>query len=198
MSIIKNILVNNIVNIKCKHGSLTSELVDGLLIGSCKVKSLTNKSITLTRLLNRVACYTPFDKEPTFAYKIEFNKETSDSVTVDIMLGLVSLPQYSGTGTAIDIVDHFYNAIENNVTSPEYSATKTDNILYIYSYDVATSFATGVSIVTTDPQNSLTYSETNLQNDLDEILNVWNCSTPEELCKMVDYCYKILDGKCNC
>ena len=198
MSIIKSTLNNNIVNIKCKHGELTSKLVNSLLIGSCKTKSLSNKSITLSRLLTRVACYTPFDSEPTFAYKLDFSKDTADSVIIDIMIGLISLPQYSGTGNAIDIVDHFYNAIENNVTSPEYRATKSNNILYIYSYDAASSFSTNVSIVVTDTQNSLTITETNLQNSLDEILDVWNCSTSQELCKLVDYCYKILDGKCNC
>jgi len=198
MPIIKNVLVNNILNIKCKHGTLTSQLVDALMVGSCKAKKLANNSITLTRLLNRVACYTPFDEEPTFAYKLELEKETNDSVIMDIMIGLISLPQYSGTGNAIDIVDHFYNAIENNTTSPEYRATKFNNILYIYSYDAGSSFTTNVSVVLSDPQNSLSVTKTNLQNSLEEILSVWNCSTPEELCKLIDHCYKILDDKCNC
>jgi len=198
MSLIRSCLNTHINNIQCKQATLLQSLVTALSYGTCTWEKLNTKNISTSYLVNRIKCYTPFEEEVTYASKIVFTKPHTSTVTVDLSIGVVNFTQYNAAGTAEDIVDHFLNDINNNTTSPDFYAEKIDNILYIYSYDTGASFTDVTTVTIVDALNTTSGAISSLENDLDEILNIWNCSTEDQMCSMIKYATSLVDEDCGC
>lgn len=202
-------LNNHILNIQCKHGALGTRLATALSAGSRKSVCLDRYNVAVSRLLRLLRCYKAFTAEVTYAYKITFTRDSSGTTTVDVTLKDNILTQYSGTGTAEEIAIFFQNQLDAGGLTVDYKTERVGSTLYVYSYDAAASFADTTTIAVGN--TAVSYTATNLQNDLDEILNLWNSLTEDQICSIVTMATKFADngiqngvggsnsgGGCNC
>lgn len=181
--------------LQCLQESYASKLYKSLSYGNCPEEKLILNEM-LTYIIRVVRRYTPFDSEVTYAYKFTFTRvEENEEVEVEIDIDGVNWT-YSGTGSANDIVDFFYSEINDGTTTPEYYAEKDGDILYIYSYDEDADYSLTTTL-TIDNEDLLTGTSSSLINDTDEILNLWNCITNDELCSIINLKKKI-ETNCNC
>lgn len=181
----KECLDNNIIVIQCDFANLTLALTKALTIGSNKTICLNRKNVTTSYLLNLLRCYTPFVSEVTYAYKIVFTLNTPGIVDADLILfnNLYNLNQTMSTSEELAI--YYAQKIKTQVGSVDYKTEIVGNILYLYSYDIAADFAdtTSLSVNSGDISSNIT----TLQNNLDEILNLWNSLTEDEICKILTF-----------
>jgi len=190
-------LNQEIVNLQCKHTTLTEKLVNYLSIGSPKIVCYNRKNVSTAWVLKVLRRYQAFSAEVTFATKIEFNRiDAPDpntglygSVQVDLFLDLFAYtPFYTGTGSGEDIARYYENAV-NNTAHPSNTyepVVRVGNTLYIYSYDTNASFSDNVLANSLDT-DLVTTTVTNLQNKTEEILDLWNSITHEELCCLLGF-----------
>lgn len=179
----RDCLRSHIINIQCKQGQLGSVLSTQLELGSRKVVCLDRFNAATTYLLRILRCYTPFAQEVTYAYKFVFDRSVAGSVSIDMTLKDNVLATYTGTGTGEEIAIYFQNLIDAGGLTIDYLTERVGNVLYVYSYDAAASFTD--TTTTTSSSTSVTVTQTILQNDLDEILNLWNSLTESEICNLI-------------
>jgi hypothetical protein len=178
-------LNEHIRQIQCDFAQLSSGLSDALAIGSKKIMCLNRKNVSTAHLLNLLRCYRAFEGDLTFASKIEINRLAPGSAQLTLILNF-HVRLFTSSGTDEEIAIHFENEINGITLSPLYKVVRVKNILYIYSYDAAASFNDTLSITATD-SSLVTSKTTNLQNNTEEILSMWNNITQEELCKVVKF-----------
>jgi len=190
-----NIHINNI---QCKQSDLGAALSTALSLGTCTWRELNDKNVSVTHMLNRIGCYKPFEGTVTYATKFAFAKVGTGSITVDLTIGAVTFTQFVGAGTATDIVNHFFNDINDNTTSPDYIAERVGNVLYVYSIDAGTDFAATTTVTIVDATGGTSVATTGLENDLDEILDLFNCLTFTEMCGIIRLTTKFADSTSDC
>lgn len=201
----KTCINNNILNIQCKHGVLGSTLNAHLSGGTRKIACLNRYNVATGYLLNILRGYTPFQNTVTYAYKFTFNKSDTSTARVDMIFD-VNVLIYNGTGSGEDIAIYFEAAVKAGSFTNDYYIERVDNVLYLYSYDSSASF--GDSGILTTTSSKVTVSTVNLENDLGQILNIWNNLTEQELCNLITFATKTAStgedlptgssGGCNC
>tara|TARA_B110000259_G_scaffold165744_1_gene192805 strand:+ start:10559 stop:11188 length:630 start_codon:yes stop_codon:yes gene_type:complete len=207
----KACLINNILNIQCKHGHLGSALSDQLSAGTRKAVCLDRYNVATGYLLGILKDYKSFESPVTYAYKVTFNRTSSTespltSATVSLSLKDNNLTSYVGTGDGNDIAIHFEALINTGSLTVTYSVERISNVLYIYSYDTNASFSDIGT--TTSSTTKVTATSISLENNLDEILNIWNNLTEQELCNLITFATKTASSSedltsgggsgCNC
>ena len=201
-------LNNNILNIQCRHSTLGVVLSDHLSAGTRKVVCLDRYNIATGYVLDILRGYKPFESDVTYAYKFTFTRSAGDttSATVTMQLKDNTITQYTGTGTGTDIAVHFETTIKAATTSVAYQVERVDNVLYVYSYDSGAAYADAAT--TTSSTTKVTAVSKSLENNLDEILNIWNSLTEKELCNLITFATTTAgktaggsstsSGGCNC
>lgn len=198
----KTSLDNNIVNIQCKHKVLATELSDHLSAGTSKVVCLDRYNIATGYLLEILRAYKPFTSAVTYAYKFTFTRTANDTTSATISMVLKAgvpadidvLTSYVGTGTGTDIAVHFETAIKAGGLTAVYEVERFNNVLYVYSYDTNVSYSkVGVATSNTTKVTAVAKS---LENNLDEILNLQNILTKNELCNLIKFA-TAASGKTN-
>lgn len=200
-------LDSHIIDIQCKFSDLSAGLSDALSVGSRKIVCLNRKNVSTAHLLRLLKCYTAFTSDVLYAYKIEFEKLEEGVVEVDMAIAANVFTTYIGDGTATTVAKHFQSQIDA-LASPVYSTelvgTGSKVVLYVYSYDALTSF-TDITTVASNDTSLFTIGATNLQNNTDEILDLWNNITHEQLCKIIKFAgvqsnfdQLVTSSGCNC
>lgn len=209
----KTCINNNILNIQCKHGVLGSTLNAHLSGGTRKIACLNRYNVATGYLLNILRGYTPFQNTVTYAYKFTFTREAGDttSATVtmtmkNIVVGQAPITAYTGTGSGADIAAHFESVINAASLGITYYTERVGNVLYVYSYDSNVSFSDVSTLGSSTTK--VTATTKSLENNLDEILNIWNSLTEQELCNLITFATKTAStgedlptgssGGCNC
>jgi len=180
-------------NLQCLQEEYGAKLYKSLSYGNCpEEKLILNEMLTyIIRVLRR---YEVFTSEVTYAYSFTFERLIEDdSVTVSIDIDGTSW-SYTGTGTAEEIVTYFYQQINDNTTTPEFKAERVGAILYIYSYATAVDFS-ATNTITISDEDILTVTDSTMEDDLDDILDIWNCVTSDQICEIINLKKKI---KLNC
>ena len=202
----KTCLNTNILNIQCNHGTLGATLSDQLSAGTRKVVCLNRYNVATGYLLDIIRSYTPFESPVTYAYKFTFNKSDASTARVDMIFD-INVLIYNSTGSGEDIAIYFETAIKAGSSfSNNYYVERVGNVLYLYSYDSSASFSDNGVLTTTS--SKATVSAASLENDLDQILNIWNSITQQELCNLITFATKTASasnglstsssGGCNC
>jgi hypothetical protein len=181
-------LTNNILSIQCAHGVLGSGLTTQLSAGSRKSVCLNRYNVATGYLLDILRCYTPFESTVTYAYKFTFTRDLSGSITVALTLKDNVLTSYTGTGTAEEIAIYFQDLINAGGLTVDYLTERVGSVLYVYSYDTAASFTDTTTISSNNI--AVVVGSTPLQSNLDEILNLWNSLTENEICNLITYTTK--------
>lgn len=206
-------LNNNILNIQCIHSTLGVALSDHLSAGTRKVVCLDRYNIATGYVLDILRGYKPFESNVTYAYKFIFTREAGDttSATVtmtmkNITVGFAPITAYTGTGSGADIAAHFESVINATSFGITYYTERVDNVLYVYSYDSNVNFSDVSTLGSSTTK--VTATTKSLENNLDEILNIWNSLTEKELCNLITFATTTAgktaggsttsSGGCNC
>lgn len=193
MALITSCLTTHKQNIQCKYHSLSLKLNKSLRYGTKNIGCLARQAKIINGYLGALYCYKTFDADPTFAAKLVFEKDNSDSETVTLSIGLVTIGSYTGTGDGEAIAIEFENDINDNTTSPDYSAERTGSTVYIYSSDSSLSYSTTITV-----DAGSDFVTTDVDDDYeDSILDLWNDITNTEMCAIINSAYEIMPTECN-
>lgn len=186
-----------ILDIRCKlsdHAGDTSKAITLMRSDRhCKTRDLT----LLDGFVDSLFYYNAFDSDVTYAYKFKFKRTDSQQITVQIDIGTESF-SVTDNGNASTFVQSFFKKIENNTQSPANLRAEFDgDVLYVYSYSSNINYLTSTSVTVTqgsDQDNEV--NESSLQNKEEEILNLWNCLTYNELCSIINGAYDTIKTSC--
>lgn len=190
---------NHINLIQCRFAKLGQKVFVNKSYSLRKNECLMDKLKVVHYLLNILRCYKTFDAEVTYAFKFVISRTDTASITIEINAGAETFT-YTGTGDANDIVSWFKSNINDSTQSPiDYSAEIDAGVLYIYTTDTSASYSDTATISITNQQSGGTnsVSVTSLQNNEDEITDVWNCLSSDQLCTIINSLYYLLDEECN-
>lgn len=203
-------LNNNIINIQCIHSTLGVTLSDHLSAGTRKVVCLDRYNIATGYVLDILRGYKPFESDVTYAYKFTFTRPVGDtaSTTVSMQLKDNTLTPYTGTGNGTDIAVHFETLIKAGGLTIAYQVERVGNVLYVYTYDSGAAYTDNAVTVANPVTTKVTAVSKSLENNLDELLNIWNSLTEKELCNLITFATTTAgktaggsstsSGGCNC
>jgi hypothetical protein len=181
--------------LQCNLGELADSSSKAFAYRKKNRECLKNDLILLNNIIRILYKYVTFDDIVTYAYSFTFTKEVSTSETITLNIAGEAYPYVSSTSDEEDIVDYYLALFNNNVQDPDLYAEKDGNTLYVFSYDTDLNFAS-----TTTPDASgdyTTISASSLENDLQDILDLWNCLTNEQICNLIATAHELENG-CNC
>lgn len=183
-------------DLRCRFGKFSEDTSKSISIMSidknCKIRNLQ----VLDGYLESIEYYTSFENEVTYAHKFSFTRTDTDQITIQIDIGGNSF-SVTDDGDEKTFVREFYKEIENNSQSPELRADFSSDILYVYSYDSSLDFSTSTSVTITqgtDQDNEV--GTDNLKDNLEEILDLWNCLSEDQLCKIINGAYDLMPESC--
>lgn len=158
----------------------------------CKIRDTR----ILSSYIRSLYYYVPFEQDVTYAYKFKIDRTDSKQITIEIDIAGVVF-SHTGSGDGENFAVALYNNVNGSTQSPDYKAEFNENVLYIYSYDTNASFNfnTVVNVIQGSEQTN-SVSKENLENDLGEILDSWNCLKNKELCKIIDHSYDLMPEPC--
>lgn len=182
-------------DLQCKYADHISKVSKGLAFRKKDLPCLKRDAILARQFISMLYCYTTFTSDVTAAFSILFVKEdATDRDVVELFIDGVSMGTYTGSGTQAEIAQYFYNEINDNSTV--WHAEFVDNTLYVWSYDTNQTYADVISITSSNNETTITY--TSLEDNLEEILDIWNCIPYEDICNVYEFASKILKENCNC
>jgi hypothetical protein len=176
-------------DIKCKYYSLVKKFTDTLAYGKRDYHCMLMKAKLVKSYIRIIECYTPFTSTVTAAFSIAISKDTGTD-TVTLVLDGVTVASYTGSGEAEDIVEDFFNEI--NDTSAIWEAEMDGDTLYVYSYSNTVDYTITNSL--TSSSSLTTATITSLQGELETISDLWNCLSEEELEGIIDHAYQLLEA----
>lgn len=146
---------------------------------------LEAKIVLFTNVKEILSCYRPYTSELTYLYSLQIIRPTSESVTVDLTIGSDTF-SYTGIETGISILFNLRNQINQSTDLIGYIV---GNTLYIYSYSTNVNFSTPTTFDST--VESTVGILTNLENSPNTLVDLWNCLTSEQICKLVNSVYEL-------
>jgi len=185
--------------LQCKFGTLAQQIYIDKSYSLKRDTCLIDSAKAVHYMLNILRCYKTFDDELTYAYKFTVTRTDTSSITIQIDVGAETFT-YTGTGTADEIVSYFKSQINDNTQSPiDYSAEIDEGVLYVYTTSDSASYSDTHTIAINSQivNGTNSVSVSSLQNNENEITNVWNCLSGDELCEVLDGIYCLLPEKCN-
>lgn len=181
-----------ILVLKCKHSTFSCRLTKNLSLAK-NVLASTFNNIQIRYLLKMLERYDPFETKVYNAQEITFTPIANGDVTVTINID-GDIYTYVGNDSVIDMNLYFANLI--NLNKGKYLAYANNGSLFLYSYysletynDVPTITITNVDV--TNTQTLLSYSITSLEDNLEKLLNLWNCITVADFCKIQKKIYNL-------
>lgn len=184
--ITRSCLNNNILSLTCKQATLAGKVANALKAASKKTVCLSRKLISSSYTLKLLKCYKPFEDTVTFATKITFERSVSGALDIDLIL---KNNVYNGVGlteSSEDLAKYFSNAIKNQIgPSVVYITEVVGNVLYVYSYDNNADFSDVTNAILSNNNVSVTFE--NMQNNLYDLLNLWNNVSVEELLSIIKF-----------
>lgn len=167
--------------LQCKQGKFAKVVADKLSLGIC-VDDYLNRLIISSYILEAFYRYKVFDGVVTNAQTVQITSSSTEIVGFDINIGPVLLAHYEGVGDIDTINNYINNYINMNSATTGWYCTILGGSLYIYTYDLAEDFSNLLLLKFTTP-TILTYTTSSLENNLDDIINAFNCLT---ICQLSD------------
>jgi hypothetical protein len=181
--------------LQCNLGELADTTSKAFAYRKRNKECLQDDLFLLDNVIRILYNYVTFDDVVTYAYSFTFTKDVATSETITLNIDGDAYPYTSSSADVTDIVDYYYTLFQDNVQTPDLYAEKDGNTLYVFSYDTALTFSS-----TTAPAASggyTTIASASLENDLQDILDLWNCITNEQLCSLISLAYA-LETDCQC
>lgn len=181
--------------LQCNLGTLADTTSKAYAFRKRNRDCLRNDLILLNNVIKILYRYVAFDDVVTYAYSFTFEKNVSTSETITLNIDGEPYPYVSSSDDVTDIVNYYYDLFQNNIENPDLHAEKDGNTLYVFSYDNTLTFSS-----TTVPNASngyTTITATSMEDNLQDILNLWNCITNEQLCSLI-YIAHALENDCQC
>lgn len=174
------------------HYNKISQILNDLLatynkkvsIGS-SCNCLEAKIILFTNVKKLLACYRPYLEELTYLYSLVVVRGDSSNVTYTLNIGSDSFV-YTGAGNAYTITLDLLAQIN---ASTDYKAYLSGTTLYIYSYSTSVNWAETTTVTSTVP--TTTGVLTNLQDNTNILIDLWNCLTTKEMCQLINSVYEL-------
>jgi hypothetical protein len=156
----------HIALIQCAYKDLAYQFVESAGMGSSELPCLSLKMKIVSKYLSMLYCYKTLTTDFTFAYQFDVSSlEYSDIQLIEYQIA---------TGLAIT----YYTSYDTE-----------NNYLYVYSYTVGanlTDIHNAILVVT-----STTLPETDVIDNLDFLLDLWNCITYTQLCNIINHAYSL-------
>jgi len=191
-------LNNWLYYLQCKYSTWATSFNNSLSYGTC-IDSFIENNITISNLFGPLHRYVPFTSTVTNAFSITIAEViTPANVSIAFTLDGYTIT-YTGVNDTESILTYIVAEINTNV--PTYTTIVDGSTIYLYSYDTGESFSIP-TITYSDTtlgleEESLVISTDTLEEDLDILLNKWNCLTLEEVCAIKNKLNSLL-GNCNC
>jgi hypothetical protein len=181
--------------LQCNLGNLADITSKAFAYRKRNRDCLKNDLILLNNIIKILYRYVAFDGVVTYAYSFTFSKDVATPETITLNIDGEAYPYISSSDNVEDIVNYYYDLFQNNVETPDLYAEKDGNTLYVFSYDTSLTFS---STTTPDASNDYTtIVATSMENNLQDILDLWNCITNEQLCSLI-YIAHALENDCQC
>ena len=179
---------NGYINlIQIGANTISSDLSKALSYGLKKTKCLQTKLSTLVSYIDILSCYKVFTIQPAIAQRIVF-MDNANPITIDVIAGTTWTFTSTAT-TADDIAREFYNFLWNqtDLISLGYTIEIVGDTVYVYAYtfDEEVSYRTSSNTVVTD----ITVTP-------NEILDIYNCHTFEEICAIISHGLELSKTTC--
>jgi hypothetical protein len=146
---------------------------------------LQSKLILFNEVKSILSCYKPYLTDLTYLYSLSITRGNLNSVTIDLDIGSDTF-SYTGIETASAILINLRDQLN---ASGVYLGYINGGVLYIYSYKISVDFNE-----TTTFTSSLTTTIgtlTNLEDNPNILVNLWNCLTTTEICHLVNQVYEL-------
>lgn len=156
---------------------------------------LKNDLILLNNVIRILYKYTSFASQPTYAYSFTFTRSAYTTDTLTLTIGAQTFVKAVTTDTEESIVDYYESVLVPSGTNPDLYSEADDDTLYVWSSSPTLSYSSTSTL--TSLNSTTTVTATSMENDLQDILDLWNCLTNEQLCELISV-VKDLDEECNC
>jgi hypothetical protein len=185
-------VISMILECRNTHYNKISQILNDLLeefnikvsTGS-NCECLQSKLILFNEVKSILSCYKPYLTDLTYLYSLSITRGNLNSVTIDLDIGSDTF-SYTGIETASAILINLRDQLN---ASGVYLGYINGGVLYIYSYKISVDFNE-----TTTFTSSLTTTIgtlTNLEDNPNILVNLWNCLTTTEICHLVNQVYEL-------
>lgn len=173
-----------------KAQSISNKLKYGKKLCPCDKTNLILADWGIEILCN----YESFDKKPQFIYSFSFLRTDSDSLNIDITVGLDTFGSLnSGNG---NVFANIFNQQFLNSPNYNFETLVIDNTLYVWGTEPENTIPVIFVNQAIDRTNSVIVKD--LSNDASAILDLINCITYEEFCSLKNKLFDLLNCNCNC
>ena len=180
--------------LQCQLGTLADTTSKAYAFRKRNKECLRNDLILLNNVIRILYNYVTFDDVVTYAYSFTFTKTSASSDTLTLTIGAQTFVLVT-SGDGENIASSYFTTLDGGAQLPELYAEIDGNTLYVFSYSSSLDY-TATSTVTS--LNSLTTTVVaSLEDSLQDILDLWNCITNEELCSLISVVRNIND-ECDC
>lgn len=181
--------------LQCDLGNLADTTSKAFAFRKKNRECLKEDLILLDNIIRILYDYVTFDDTVTWAYSFTFEKTVSTPSTVELNIDGNAYPYVSSSSDPEDIVDYYLALFNNNVQTPDLYAEKDGTTLYVFSYSTSLNFS---DVPTPSSTGSLvTITTASMEDDLQDILDLWNCLSNDEICSLISLGHDI-EEECNC
>ncbi len=194
-----------IQDLQCRHLAWLSKYNKALSYGTCPDSWIQN-NIMISNLIKVVYRYRLFDDVVTNADSITINlldTTAIENLNIQIAYGATTLATYACTSadSQESIADALCTLINAGSTVHKYFCIVKANVLYLYSFNGAYTYADSPTITYSESDvttTELSISTTSIaESELGVILDLMNCLSFTEICSIITKLRNMLNN-CNC
>ena len=180
--------------LQCQLGTLADTTSKAYAFRKRNKECLRNDLILLNNVIRILYNYVTFDDVVTYAYSFTFTKTSALSDTLTLTIGAQTFVLVT-SGDGEDIASSYFTTLDGSAQVPELYAEIDGNTLYVFSYSSSLDYTATSTVASL---NSLTTTAVaSLEDDLQEILDLWNCLTEEQICSLIALAHSLEDD-CDC
>jgi hypothetical protein len=181
--------------LQCQLGILADTTSKAYAFRKRNRDCLRDDLILLNNVIRILYKYVTFDDTVTYAYSFTFEKDVATPETITLSIDGEVYPYVSSSNDAEDIVDYYLGLFNNNVQDPDLYAEKDGTTLYVFSYDTDLNFSSTTTAAASSGYTTIT--ATSMEDDLQDILDLWNCLTNDQICELISIAHSLIE-ECDC
>ncbi len=181
--------------LQCQMGTFANTTANAFAYRKKNKECLKEDLILLDNIIRILYNYESFTSEPTYAYSFEFIRNSSTADTITLTIGAQTFNYAVTTEDGEDIANYYESILIPSGTNPDLYAERDGNILYVWSLDTSLNYSSTSTV--TDLNSTVSSTVASLEDNLQEILDLWNCITNEELCSLISVVSNI-NNDCDC
>ena len=157
----------HIAMLQYRYKDLAAKAISMAEIGSSEYPCMMKRMIIVSKYIDMLYCYKGLDAALTYSYR--FDVASLEESTVHSIKSAIEL-----SGTYLTIYD------------------RTQAYLYVYSYNAVANHSEVLGYIASITSEVLNCS--NVINNPEYLLDVWNCITLSELCGIIDHAYILTES----